>query len=569
MLEGSIRNFSLEKRFVCKDGTVKWGSLTASPLWGKDETPTQYIHIAVVQDITDRRLAEETLRESEERFRSLFTNMINGFAYCKMLFDGETAQDFIYLDVNKAFETLTGLKNVIGKKVSDVIPGFREADREILEMYGRVVQTGKPETHETYVNALKMWFSVSVYSPHKGYFVAVFDVITDRKQAEEKLLASETRYRRLFEAARDGILILNYETGHVVDVNPFLIEMLGVPKQEILGKELWELGFFKDIAANKNNYLELIEKEYIRYEDLPMIKKDGRKFYVEFVSNVYPVNDQKVVQCNIRDITARKSAEDEIKKLNTTLEKRVEERTSELRETQEKRVRQERLAVLGQLAGGVAHELRNPLGVISNSIYYLNLIQPEANEKIKNYHSMIEQEVHTAEKIISGLLGFSRNVAADLEPVSIPEIVRGVLQRYPVPEPVRLELIFPPTLPLITADPHHMDTVLGNLIVNAYQAMVLPKTGSSTDIPAEGTLTVSARRNKDTVEIAVKDTGVGISPENMKRLFEPLFTTKLKGIGLGLALSKRLVEANNGRIEVESKVGKGSTFTLIFPVHTD
>ena len=137
--------------------------------------------------------------------------------------------------------------------------------------------------------------------------------ITERKQAEEKLLVSELRYRRLFEAARDGILILDAETGMIIDVNPFLIEMLGFSKEEIRGKELWEMGFFRDIAESKAKFLELQQKGYIRYEDLPLETANGRRFHVEFVSNVYQMNHHKVVQCNIRDITERKRAEEALR----------------------------------------------------------------------------------------------------------------------------------------------------------------------------------------------------------------------------------------------------------------
>ena len=128
--------------------------------------------------------------------------------------------------------------------------------------------------------------------------------------AADALIASETRYRRLFEAARDGILILDAETGAVLDVNPFLVEMLGFPREEIIGKKLWELGFFKDIAANQAKFLELQQKEYIRYENLPLETVKGQRLNVEFVSNIYQVDHQKVVQCNIRDITERKHAEE-------------------------------------------------------------------------------------------------------------------------------------------------------------------------------------------------------------------------------------------------------------------
>jgi formate hydrogenlyase transcriptional activator len=155
--------------------------------------------------------------------------------------------------------------------------------------------------------------------------------MTEHKAMEEALKISETRYRRLFEAAQDGILILDAETGQISDVNPFLVEMLGYSHEDFLGKKLWEIGAFKDIEASKAAFMELQNKGYVRYNDLPLETKDGRQIAVEFVSNAYLVNHHKVIQCNIRDTTERKLIAEALKKAHNELERRVEERTVELR----------------------------------------------------------------------------------------------------------------------------------------------------------------------------------------------------------------------------------------------
>ena len=131
---------------------------------------------------------------------------------------------------------------------------------------------------------------------------------------EEKLIDSEVRYRRLFESAKDGILMLDAKTGKIIDVNPFLMDLLGFSKEKLVEKEIWEIGFFEDIVANKNKFIELQQQEYVRYENLPLETVDGRKINVEFVSNVYLENHRKIIQCNIRDITKRKKIETGLEK---------------------------------------------------------------------------------------------------------------------------------------------------------------------------------------------------------------------------------------------------------------
>jgi signal transduction histidine kinase len=266
-----------------------------------------------------------------------------------------------------------------------------------------------------------------------------------------------------------------------------------------------------------------------------------------------------------------KAAEQTLKKYSEALEQMVAERTRELREAQEQLVRKEKLAVLGQMAGSVGHELRNPLAVIKGAVYYLKLVQPDADDKVKEYLDRIESETHNADKIISDLLDFSRIKSVDMEPVAVSDLVLRALERFPAPENVRVKLNLPENLPKIYVDLRQMIQVLGNLMVNACQAMIstpLRGQASSTTALVETRLTISAALDGDTMKIVVQDTGVGISSENMNKLFEPLFTTKAKGIGLGLAVSKKLTEANGGRIEVESEPDKGSTFTLWLPCYS-
>jgi PAS domain S-box-containing protein len=172
-----------------------------------------------------------------------------------------------------------------------------------------------------------------IYQEDKGMEMILLAIedITERKKTEEALKISETRYRRLFETAQDGILILDADTGQITDVNPFLVEMLGYSHEDFLGKKLWEIGALGDIEASKAAFAELQNKGYVRYKDLPLETKDGRPMDVEFVSNVYLVNHKKVIQCNIRNVTERKRAAEALRKAHDELEERVEARTVELR----------------------------------------------------------------------------------------------------------------------------------------------------------------------------------------------------------------------------------------------
>ena len=192
----SGKGFNLEFRMMKKTGEYQWVS-THGKAVEKDAKNTALRVVGNLIDITERKLAEQVIKASEERYRSLFENMLNGFAYCKMHFDDDDRPcDFTYLSVNGAFETLTGLRDVVGKKATEIMPGIRESDPELLERYGRVSKTGKPERFEIFFEVLQKWFLVSLYCPDHGYFVAVFDVITERKQAEQELQDKNTELER-------------------------------------------------------------------------------------------------------------------------------------------------------------------------------------------------------------------------------------------------------------------------------------------------------------------------------------------------------------------------------------
>jgi signal transduction histidine kinase len=258
-----------------------------------------------------------------------------------------------------------------------------------------------------------------------------------------------------------------------------------------------------------------------------------------------------------RDISQRKRLEKEKEQYARKLEAKIEEveRTkSELQEAQEKLVRTEKLAAIGELAGGVGHELRNPLGAIKNTAYLLNMILTEPDPQVKEALAILDKEVTKSDRIIADLLDFSRPGKTSILTVDINRIIQEVVRDTTLPQNVEMSTTLQRNLPPALADADQLQRVLSNLVTNALQAM-----------PDGGKLTLTTRGKDSLVEMAVTDTGVGIPEENLGKVFEPLFTTKARGVGLGLALSRALVDRQRGTLEVESELRKGSTFTLTLP----
>jgi PAS domain S-box-containing protein len=264
--------------------------------------------------IEAKNKADKLLKASEERYRSLFENMFEGYAFCKMIFEEDNPVDFIYLKVNNAFEKLTGLKNVEGKKVTEVIPGIRESDDKLFKLYGRVALTGKQEKFEIYVEALKDWYNISVYCPIRGYFVAVFDVITQRKQAEKALQESELKFNTTFKYSPVAILLTSVENSKIIDTNELFLKYTGFKRSEVIGLTTSELGIYENDSDREKLLNEFQKAGYLNGYELDVRMKSGKKLICLVSINNISVDGKPCLLSTIIDISDRKQAEKKLRR---------------------------------------------------------------------------------------------------------------------------------------------------------------------------------------------------------------------------------------------------------------
>jgi PAS domain S-box-containing protein len=266
----------------------------------------------LAQELTERKQADALLQASEKRLRDII------FSIADWIWEVDENGVYTYSS-QKGFDLFgPSREDLIGKTPFDFMPP--DEAKRVAAIFSEIVARKAPIINLENWNIAKngericlLTNGVPMLDPEgnlKGYR-GVDQDITKRKQVEEALKASEVRYRRLFESAKDGILILDAETGMIVDVNPFLLELLGYAHEQLLGKAIWDVGFLKDVIANRNNFLELQQQECLRYEHLPLETAAGRRIDIEFVSHVFLAGHQKVIQCNIHDITELKMTERE------------------------------------------------------------------------------------------------------------------------------------------------------------------------------------------------------------------------------------------------------------------
>ncbi|MEY2529497.1 MAG: hypothetical protein QOJ05_1587 [Verrucomicrobiota bacterium] len=372
---------------------------------------------------------------------------------------------------------------------------------------------------------------------------------------------SELRYRRLFETAQDGILILDAESGRIMDVNPFLLDLLDYPFESIIGLQLWQIGLFEDIAANEVAFEKLQTEEYIRYENHPLRTQSGKQIQVEFVSNVYFVGSEKVIQCNIRDISERVKAFDDCRDNVEALELAGNTRDH----------------VLAMLS----HEFRTPLSAISYATEFLELGYNGTDVLTKNgvpppqadqsAIGLIRRNVGALSRMISELLDLTQiakgNLQMKRETIDVHEVIQVALKNLESRQKsngVQLRVRLDAPRSQIRADWDKLEQVMSNLIGNALKFT-----------PERGTVTVTTRNEADdTLVVEIGDTGIGISPEALERIFAPFeqadssIHPRFGGLGLGLSIAHTFTEAQGGTLKAESQgVGQGATFVASFTLN--
>ncbi len=376
-------------------------------------------------------------------------------------------------------------------------------------------------------------------------------------ESEEELRESEKKYRTLVELSPDGITTLN-RWGTITSVNRAFEKLTGYSADKIVGKHFIKIGTLRarDIPRYLKQFRDVLRGKDVSFVEFTYKHKDGASRWAEaHVSILRDEGKLTGIQAVLRDITDRKESEEalkesrmKLKEYSEHLEELVEEKTRELKEA-------ERMATIGEIAAMVGHDLRNPLTGIAGAVYYLKTkLDPKMDENLMKMLDLAERNVEYSDKIINDLLDYSRKIRLEKTETTPRLIMREILSSIQIPKKIHLKDRIQRE-PRIHVDMQKMKRVFTNIITNAIDAM-----------PKGGKLTITSRKLDDNVEFAFTDTGEGIPDEIMEKIWTPLFTTKSKGMGLGLAICKRMVEAHGGSVSVESTVGKGSTFTVKIPL---
>src|SRR3990172_6780236 len=394
--------------------------------------------------------------------------------------------------------------------------------------------------------------------------------IAERKRIEDALKFSEVRYRRLFETAKDGILLLDADTGRITDANPFLMSLLGYSHAELLGKRLWEIGPFRDIAASQAAFRKLQRKEYIRYDNLPLETKGHRHRHVEFVSNVYLVNGTRVIQCNIRDITARHQAEEALAKASQELEKRVDERTAELlaanklmkrmldegRRAAEKIMKSRELlrnfsgrlqSLLEEERTRIAREIHDELGQALTALKLeLSLIR---RRLVSDGLAEQSAEVHKIERAVNHIIRTVRKISTELRPGILDELgVAAAIEWMAKDFQNRTGIGCKGTIRAVdTISDTGRSTAIFHIVQEALTNVMRHAAASQVN--------VSLEKKDDILVLEVRDNGIGVMEG---RFFDS------KSLGL-VGIRERVLQLG-GEAVISGKPGEGTLVRVTLPL---
>lgn len=548
--------FAMDHRVIWPNGEVHWLRVRKQVYFEGDGDKRHPVRaVLALFDVTAEKNAAEIVRASGEFVRGVLDSLPEHVVVLDNLgtvLAVNQPSDRHTLESGATLSTATVGINYLDLCRQSIAKGGPDV-REMIDGLEEVLNGMRSEFKTEYpclAPGREEWFSMHaqrMQSENAGVILSHIN-ITDSRIAQRRLEDSETRFRRLFEAAHDGILILDASTYKITHVNPFLTTLLDYPAEHFLGRELWEIGFLKDKQASVHAMQQLEKLGSIRYEGLPLEDRHGQKHPVEMVANKYDEGLHPVIQCNIRDISERRK-----------LEKQMLSQAAELSDLH--RRKDEFLAML-------SHELRSPLAPIANAVQLLGL--PNGVESLlqRQARGIIERQVGQLQHLVDDLLEVSRittgRVQLRQERVALRGIIDGAVETArPLIDQRKheLSLSLPQETLWLNADAARLEQVVVNLLTNAAKYT-----------EEGGHIWLNVQAEGDECVLRVRDTGIGIAPALLPKIFD-LFTQAERsldrsqgGLGIGLALVQRLTELHGGRVEVHSSVGQGSEFVVRLPL---
>ncbi len=400
-----------------------------------------------------------------------------------------------------------------------------------------------------------------------------FQNLTSEVIAANKLIKQEAeeRNRVIVNNSLDAIITID-DNDTILTWNPRAKDILGYSRDEALGKNLYEMivpQHLQDMQEKSIKHFfsmaEGGESSVNAQVEITVCSRNKREFPVELSMASVLSDKSTIFVCNIRDITERKQAEIDLAKYREHLEEMVRERTRELEKAHKELLKSEKLSVLGQLTATVSHELRNPLGVIQSSNYYLQTKLQNVDDKIIKHLNRIDNQVLRCDSIVGDLLEYTRGTVAEPTSEDIISWLEGIMDHVKIPKGVTLSYEPPVKLPRANFDREKMRRVMFNLIDNAVMAISDRQEKWSNDVEYQPQINISASTKDENVSIILKDNGIGMDTETANHAFEPLFTTRARGTGLGLAIVKKTIDELGGSISLDTQPDIGTAVNLIFP----